>query len=227
MRQTLFRILAVSSLLIAIAAAVMWYRSMSTMDGYQVHERDGSIRLYMSYRGGVHVFDSRPSISVINAQRSTTRLTEAIPPGSNWRTRYGNVGDNVIWERAGFVLASGGKHILIQSNSTSPPLFEWLSTVGPATRSEAESNSAAAGSLTKVGVGTLTLSADTNSHQLLVIPYWPIVVLASLLPLWWSASLPAAIRRRLRRRRGQCLRCGYDLRGGHDLCPECGSPTQV
>jgi hypothetical protein len=34
---------------------------------------------------------------------------------------------------------------------------------------------------------------------------------------------PGQIRRALRRRRGACMRCGYDLRGGaHAGCPECG-----
>ena len=34
-----------------------------------------------------------------------------------------------------------------------------------------------------------------------------------------------AMRRTLRRRRGQCVHCAYDLRGsGHAACPECGRP---
>jgi len=56
-----------------------------------------------------------------------------------------------------------------------------------------------------------------------VIPDWSIVLASALLPAWWGV-------RRLRRRRipgapPVCSRCGYDLRGGHDRCPECGEPT--
>jgi hypothetical protein len=42
----------------------------------------------------------------------------------------------------------------------------------------------------------------------------------------WSA--PALIRRRVRKHRGHCPTCNYDLRGstgGTDPCPECGSLT--
>jgi predicted amidophosphoribosyltransferase len=31
--------------------------------------------------------------------------------------------------------------------------------------------------------------------------------------------------RQKRRLMGFCYRCGYDLRGGHDCCPECGHPV--
>jgi len=46
---------------------------------------------------------------------------------------------------------------------------------------------------------------------------WPVLFLLSV-PLWW----------RLKRRNSsftRCPRCTYDLRGGHDVCPECGRPV--
>ncbi len=44
---------------------------------------------------------------------------------------------------------------------------------------------------------------------------------ALLWPLW---SAPFATRRLIRKRRGQCVRCGYDLgHAEHEVCPECGA----
>ncbi len=41
--------------------------------------------------------------------------------------------------------------------------------------------------------------------------------------LWLLIPGPFALRRLIRRRRGLCPACGYDLRHGeHEACPECG-----
>ena len=45
---------------------------------------------------------------------------------------------------------------------------------------------------------------------------------ALTLSLLWSS--PFVVRRLIRRKRGLCVKCGYDLRGAeHDVCPECGA----
>lgn len=58
-------------------------------------------------------------------------------------------------------------------------------------------------------------------------PIWPGFLVNSALAgilLWALWTLPGVLRRTIRRRRGLCLRCGYDLRGRADApCPECGS----
>ena len=57
-------------------------------------------------------------------------------------------------------------------------------------------------------------------------PIWPgfavnTVLFAAI--LWLLIPGPFALRRLIRRRRGLCLACGYDLRHAkHEACPECG-----
>ena len=42
--------------------------------------------------------------------------------------------------------------------------------------------------------------------------------------LWLLIPGSFALRRHIRRKRGHCLKCGYDLRGAeHEVCPECGA----
>lgn len=53
----------------------------------------------------------------------------------------------------------------------------------------------------------------------LIVPYWALLIPLAILPL---TGFRRVIVRRRRKRRLQCLGCGYDLRQSPDRCPECG-----
>ncbi len=57
-------------------------------------------------------------------------------------------------------------------------------------------------------------------------PIWPGFVINTLFYaaiLWLLTLGPFTARRLIRRKRGRCIKCGYDLRGTeHEVCPECG-----
>ncbi len=66
--------------------------------------------------------------------------------------------------------------------------------------------------------------------RLPIRPIWPgfainTVFYAAILWLLWLS--PFVVRRVIRRKRGHCINCGYDLRGAeHEVCPECGASTK-
>lgn len=61
--------------------------------------------------------------------------------------------------------------------------------------------------------------------RFVVVPYWLLIVIFGAVPAVrtarWAVRFPAE----RRRTRGQCVGCGYDLRGTTDRCPECGMPV--
>lgn len=68
-------------------------------------------------------------------------------------------------------------------------------------------------------------SASSGDIWLPATPAWGglVVNTAFWSAAWWLVlAAPRQIRRRGRLRRGECVRCGYDLRGGGGVCPECG-----
>lgn len=76
------------------------------------------------------------------------------------------------------------------------------------------------------GAGTVRGHSQTERNA--SFPCW---LLALVTGAWPLANFTLLIRRRARRRRlalaGCCTMCGYDLRGGHDRCPECGASAKV
>jgi hypothetical protein len=64
-------------------------------------------------------------------------------------------------------------------------------------------------------------------HELPLIPLFPGFAINTIFYaaiVWVLFITPRAIRKRVRRKRGQCAACGYSLRGiTADKCPECGA----
>jgi hypothetical protein len=58
-----------------------------------------------------------------------------------------------------------------------------------------------------------------------ILPVWAPVALLAFLPVRWAVLRRGRWRRDRRIRRGQCVKCGYDLRATTDRCPECGTPA--
>ena len=66
---------------------------------------------------------------------------------------------------------------------------------------------------------TVSGSAASFTDWSLRFPVWAAVVLSAVIPAGWSI---VRLRSRTAGRRGDCRRCGYDLRASEDRCPECG-----
>jgi hypothetical protein len=69
--------------------------------------------------------------------------------------------------------------------------------------------------------GMWEIDSLTFVRHSVCIPYWSLALPLSLCPI---AGTWRGLRLRRRLRRGQCPRCGYDLRGSTESgrCPECG-----
>jgi hypothetical protein len=86
--------------------------------------------------------------------------------------------------------------------------------------------------------GELNLStpnwlANTPYNTPLRLPISPIwsgilINITTFSAAWATLTLvPFAVRRSLRKKHFQCQKCGYDMRGGGSLCPECGLATPM
>lgn len=66
-----------------------------------------------------------------------------------------------------------------------------------------------------VPVGKIELISISFPLWMMLITFWAVAVLSIM--RWWKTKNRVT--------RGCCFACGYDLRGGHDVCPECGRQT--
>ena len=70
-------------------------------------------------------------------------------------------------------------------------------------------------------------TAAGNRIRQAVVPHWAVALAAGFLPAALARRLQGHRRRRRRAKAGLCPRCGYDLRGSPDTCPECGTMAKA
>ena len=58
------------------------------------------------------------------------------------------------------------------------------------------------------------------------VPYWQMFMLTAVFPVIGVRRVLRWRRKRVRLRSGECVACGYDLRGSRGECPECGAIFQ-
>jgi hypothetical protein len=64
-----------------------------------------------------------------------------------------------------------------------------------------------------------SMVAPVATMRVYAVPWWFIMFVTAIMP-----SIAFLRSRTIRRRRtGQCMHCGYDLRATPDRCPECGA----
>jgi hypothetical protein len=64
-------------------------------------------------------------------------------------------------------------------------------------------------------------SPETRTRAI-IFPIWPATIISAIMPALTAIHWR---QRRTRKRRGLCLKCGYDLREQPQICPECGHAT--
>jgi len=177
MTRRLLNLLTALSLVLCVAAAVLWHRGERRREDFCYCRPSWSVGL--DSHGGsfvIHQISSGPY---------------SMAPGFAWEDR--------THDRAPPFDAG-----VLERNGYAPAVYAWG------------------------GFGFVNAkgAAPGFRQRFLTLPAWSVCVAAAVLPAR-AALRRSGLRRRLRRSRGLCPACGYDLRATPDQCPECGTVAGV
>jgi hypothetical protein len=255
MRRVVLILLTTVSCCVLCACAWMWVRSYRVAEGLAWDDASGRRRELVSYAGAVHVREltGLPATSarrtpiredVPEGADWKTRCggnLSIVWQGGGFVVASGSTQvilltslSYPVHEVGGFVRTSFAPNVPVASQ----PVVVSGMTIAAADALVIQSGGGltASGNVTITGGGVpaAMLTAQNvvfspsfaSTWQLaVVVPYWAVVTLASLLPVYCLAKVPGALQRRRRIRRGLCVHCGYDMRASSDRCPECGTPA--
>ena len=201
MRRRLLNLLTLLSMMLCVAACVLWVRSYR--GGESLERVDPARRIvFTSYRGALSACRSDGTFAAGVPFPAGT----GVPPADAWQRwaywgGFGSrrradadgfaycplLGGQSWWSELGF--GAGDRECKPTRNAIS--LHDWLSPTWG------------------------------GRQRWLTLPYWSLAAALLVAPLVRTAGFLR--RRRHHLVRGRCTRCGYDLRATPGRCPECGA----
>jgi hypothetical protein len=215
MKRRLFHLLWGTSLLLALTACLMWWRSLTTDEDY-----------YLATRGGVlwNMGSGRSSLGF-------TRVGHWQGSPAYWRAKVVIGQESALEEGAFPLLISGGVGgASVRRHACGSLVVASGRVCSPA---DAVGNVKLCPPFPPGNMLTWNVTRPMP-YLGLQVPYWLLAVCLSMPALGAVASrVPGGFRigtqylRLLRHENRRCIYCGYDLRSSPDRCPECGSPKAV
>ena len=227
------KVLTTMCLLVLLAAVALWIRGYWVSDGVMYDDGKGSCVSAASYAGGLHVeLAKQPSFPathrIVFAPLRTGEVSGDVcaAPGprpawryfhnktraSNWHSRYQYT--NFEKERgwAGFVVAEEQ---------------DLLNNIGMAQEGIRVTFSFSGTSASPLVYDGTDFPIPCIFKRIVVIPWWFVVTLLSILPALQIKPILRRRRRAMRLRQNLCVHCGYDLRATPWRCPECGAVPEL
>jgi hypothetical protein len=202
MPRRLLNLLTLLSLLLCVAACVLWWGG--------TNEADGSGDQFVFTAGGrlwwVMCGSSRLHVLTVGAWPGAERFRWVPTGGAAEVPALIFSGAGTSWHRLGVAVERDTVTTWLAPGGGPAPLATYLAEAG------------------RAGINR----ASTPMPYAVRVPWWMLVMVLGALPLWRGAS---SFRRDRRRRRlavrNCCLACGYDLTGDvSGVCPECGGSVR-